>query len=94
MVFAGQFGPYWCGKKGSKAVFIWHVIKGIVRPLEFVGMTRLIRPAIINRRPGKFFLNVNDTISREEHKTIYSGIIGMAFSNESELPAQSPASQF
>jgi hypothetical protein len=36
-----------------------------------------------------FFWNFNDTISREDYKTIYSGlsITGMAFSNQSELPA-------
>ncbi len=34
----------------------------------------------IHWMPGKFLFNFNDTISREEHKTIYSGlrITGMA----------------
>jgi len=62
----------------------------IVRPLEFGCVTWLIWSGIINWRPGKvFFFNFNDTISREEHKTIYSGfrIIGMSMSNQSELPA-------
>ncbi len=36
-----------------------------------------------------FFKNFNNTVSREEHKTIHSGlrIPGMALSNQSELPA-------
>jgi hypothetical protein len=38
-------------------------------------------------KPGKFKNFFNDTISREEHKTIYSGlrITGMALSNQSDL---------
>jgi hypothetical protein len=44
--------------------------KGIVRPFELSGETRLIRSSVINYRPGKFFFNFNDTVSREEHKTI------------------------
>ncbi len=53
------------------------------------GVTRLIRSGIINWRPSKFFKNINDTISREENKTIYSGlrITGMALPNQSKLPA-------
>jgi hypothetical protein len=36
----------------------------------------------------KLIFNFNDKISREEHKTIYSGlrISGMALSNQSDLP--------
>jgi hypothetical protein len=53
------------------------------------GVTRLIRSGIINWRPSKFFKNINHTISREENKTIYSGlrITGMALSSQSKLPA-------
>jgi hypothetical protein len=53
------------------------VHRGIVRPLEFGGVRayRLIRSGIINWRPGKvFYINFNDKASREEHKTIYSGL--------------------
>ncbi len=45
--------------------------KGIVRSFELLGEIRLIRSTEKNWRPGKFFLNFNDTISREEHKTIF-----------------------
>ncbi len=43
---------------------------------------------IRNWRPGKFFICFNHKASREEHKTIYSGlrISGMALSNQSDLP--------
>ncbi len=59
---------------------------------------RLIRSGILNGSSDKLFCkNFYDTISREEHKTIYSSprIAGMALSNQSELPAFSspPASQ-
>ncbi len=43
-------------------------LKGIVRPFELAGETRLIRSTVINWRPGKFFLKFK--ISREKHKTI------------------------
>jgi hypothetical protein len=44
---------------------------------------------MINWRASKFFkINLKDKVSREEHKTIYSGlrIYGMALSNQSDLP--------
>ncbi len=44
-----------------------------------------------------FFLNFNDTILREEHKTIYCGlrISKMTLTNQSDLPVfQSPESQY
>jgi hypothetical protein len=64
------------------------LLKGIVQIYEFGGVTRLTRSGIVNWRPGKFFIyNFNDTISREEHKPIYSciRITGMALSNQSDL---------
>ncbi len=53
------------------------------------GVTRLIRYGTINWRPGKFKNFFIDKVSREEHKTIYSGlrISGMALFNQSDLPA-------
>jgi hypothetical protein len=61
------------------------IIKGTVQPFEPKGMTRLIRSGVKNWRSSNFF---NDTISREEHKTIYSGlrISEMTFSNQSHFP--------
>jgi hypothetical protein len=39
-------------------------VKGIVRPFERGGETRLIRSNVVNWRPGKFFfLNFNNAIS-------------------------------
>jgi hypothetical protein len=32
-------------------------LKGIFQPFELGGETRLIRPAVINCRPGRFFKN-------------------------------------
>jgi hypothetical protein len=48
------------------------VFKDIVQPFELGGETRLIRSAVKDWKPGKFKKNCNDTISREEHKTIFS----------------------
>ncbi len=55
-------------------------------------MTKLIPSGIKNWRPGKlknFFYDKVDKVSREEHKTISSGlrISRMALSNQSDLPA-------
>ena len=47
-----------------------YALKGIVRPFELGGKTWIIQSAVINWRPGKFFLDFNDTISRMEQKTI------------------------
>ncbi len=60
------------------------MLTSIVQPFELRGLSRLIQTSKINWRPGKiFYFYFNDTISREEHKTIYSDlrIIGMALSN-------------
>jgi hypothetical protein len=46
-------------------------LKSLIRPFEFGGVTHSIR--YTNWRLGKFFFNFNDKVSREEHKTIYSG---------------------
>jgi hypothetical protein len=61
--------------------------KGIVQHFDIGYVTRLIRSGTINWRPGKFFFY--NTISREEHKTIYSGfrITEMALYNKIELTA-------
>ncbi len=49
--------------------------KGIVRLFESRGESMLIQSVLINWRSGKVFLeNCNDTISREEHETILSGL--------------------
>jgi hypothetical protein len=65
------------------------MIKGIVWPFKYVGVTRLIRSGITNWRPGRFFKNFNDKVSQQEHSTIYSGlrISGMALSKQRDLPA-------
>jgi hypothetical protein len=73
-------------------------LKGIVRLLEFGGVTIYIRSGIINWTTGKFLLNFNDKVSREEDKTtIYSDlrISGVALSNQSDYRVfQSLESQF
>jgi hypothetical protein len=38
-------------------------VKGIVRPFEFRGETRLIRSDVRNWRPSKVFLNFNHKVS-------------------------------
>jgi hypothetical protein len=60
--------------------------KGIVWPFEIGGVTRLIRSGIKKKTggPASFFYNFNDTISREELKTFYSGL---RITNKSELTA-------
>jgi hypothetical protein len=65
------------------------MLKGIVQPFELGAETRLIRSAVKYWKPGKFFLEFfNDTISREENKTIFSGlrIFEMALSNQIHFP--------
>ncbi len=63
------------------------LLKGIFQPFELGGETRLIGPAVINWRSGKFFLIFNDKVSREEHKTIFSGlrISEITLSNQSHF---------
>jgi hypothetical protein len=49
------------------------VFKGIVQPFELGGVTGLIRSAVKYWKPGKFIKEkFNDTISREEHKSIFA----------------------
>ncbi len=65
--------------------WLWRLLKGIVQPFELGGVTMLIRSAVKNWRSGNFlFLFLNDTISWEEHKTIFSGlrISEMTLSNQ------------
>jgi hypothetical protein len=66
-------------RKDLKTVFVWHVIKGIVRAFEFVGRTRLIRPAIINWRPGKFFLMLMIQSHEKSIKPFTAGLSGWPF---------------
>ncbi len=64
------------------------VLKGIVQPFELKGVNRLIRSAV-KLEVRQFFSKLfNDTISREEHKTINSGlrISEMTLSNQSHFP--------
>ncbi len=64
-------------------------IKGIFQQFEPGSETRFIRSAVLNWGPGKLKIYFfNDTISREEHKTILSGlrISKMTLSNQIYLP--------
>ncbi len=57
--------------------------------LNWGGEARPIQPAVINWRPGKFLLKIfNDTVSREEHKSIFSSlsISEITLSNQSHFP--------
>jgi hypothetical protein len=47
------------------------LIKGIVQPFELRVETKLSRSAVKYGMPGKLKKRVYDTISREEHKTIF-----------------------
>ncbi len=65
--------------------WLWRLLKSIVQPFELGGVTMLIRSAVKNWRSGKFFFKFfNDTISWEEHETIFSGlrISEMTLSNQ------------
>jgi hypothetical protein len=64
------------------------IIKGIVQPFELGGETSLIRSAVKYWKAGMFKKKNNDTISREEHKTLFSGlrISEMTLSNQSHFP--------
>ncbi len=66
---------------------IFFILKGIFQPFELGDETRLTGPAVINWRPVKFFLIFNDKVSREEHKTMFSGlrISEMTLSNQSHF---------
>jgi hypothetical protein len=68
------------------------LIKGIVRTLDVGGrdLAHSIRYNKLKARQG-FFYNLDDKVSREEHKTIYSGvrISGIAWSNQSDLVLES-----
>jgi hypothetical protein len=69
--------------------FFKTLFKGYVQPFEPKGVTRLIRSAVKNWRSGNFVKKFfDDTFSREEHKTIYSGlrISKMTLSNQSHFP--------
>jgi hypothetical protein len=48
------------------------VLKGIFQPFELGSVARLIRSAVINWRPGKFFFIMIQ--SHERSKTIFSGL--------------------
>jgi len=63
-------------------------LKGIVQPFELGGETRLIRSPVLTTGPAFFKKLFNDTISREENKTIFSGlrISEMTLSNQSHFP--------
>ncbi len=67
--------------------YVGTVLKGIVRPFEFGGVTRLIWSNITNWQVFLYYFN--DTISREKQKIIDRGlgISGLALSNQSKLPA-------
>ncbi len=69
-------------------------LTGIVQPFELGARTHSIRCKILEARQV-FSKNFNDTISREQHKTIFSGlrISKMTLSNQSHF-FQSPESQF
>jgi hypothetical protein len=65
------------------------VFKGVVQPFELGGLSRRIPSADKNWRSGKFFkIFFINTISREELKTIFSGlrISEMTLSNQSQFP--------
>ncbi len=64
------------------------LLKGIVQPFELGGETTLIRSAVKYWKAGMFFVKIfNDTISQEEHKTLFSGlrISEMTLSNQSHF---------
>ncbi len=71
-------------KRSAAVLLILH--KGVVRQFKLGDDSRLIQSGIINCRPDNFCKNFNYSISREENKTIYSGlrIAGMALSNLSD----------
>jgi hypothetical protein len=93
-----MFGLSFCEVKTSEKIWLrkeYHVrannfiklcdyFKGIVQPFELGGE---IRCKILEARQV-FQKNFNDTISREEHKTIFSGlrITEIILSNQSHFP--------
>jgi len=75
-------------KRSSASFFLPH--QNPLKVFEFEGVTWLLRSGIIKWWPVKVLLfYFKDKVSREKHKTIYSGlrISEMALSNQSDLPA-------
>jgi hypothetical protein len=65
------------------------VMKGVVQPFELGAVSRRIPSAVKNWRSGKCLkIFFNNTISREELKTIFSclRISEMTLSNQSQFP--------
>jgi hypothetical protein len=64
-----------------------NLFKVIVLPFKLGDETRLFRSTVITGGPASFLNNFNDTISREEQKTMYCVLMisEMALSNQSDL---------